>query len=188
VVLNVARHEPQKQIELAIAALVPVAARHPDVVLLQAGREGTATERLRDAIARHGLVGQVRLLGRRPDVPDLLAAADVFLLSSSYEGLGGAVVEAMSMEVPVVSFAIPPVVESTGGAALLVPPDDVDALGQALADLLDDPPARATLATAARERFESTHAMPIVAARMAQVYRTVADLSGRPARVASRTV
>jgi glycosyltransferase involved in cell wall biosynthesis len=187
VVLNVARHEPQKQIELAIAALAPVVERHPDVVLLQAGRDGTATPRLTHAIARYGLTGQVRLLGRRADVPDLLAAADVFLSSSAYEGLGGAVVEAMAMEVPVVAFAIPPVVESTGGAAVLLPPGDADGLGRALADLLDDAAARTRLARAARQRFESTYTMPIVAARMAELYRTVADRSGRPGRTAART-
>jgi glycosyltransferase involved in cell wall biosynthesis len=187
VVLNTARHEPQKQLELAMAALAPVAERYPDVVVLQAGREGTATARLTDAVARYGLTGRVRLLGSRGDVPDLLAAADAFLLSSAYEGLGGAVVEAMAMEVPVVSFAIPPVAESTGGAALLVPPGDVDALGRALAGLLDDAPARAGLAAAARERFESTYAMPIVAARMAELYRTVADRSGRSGRAAAGT-
>jgi glycosyltransferase involved in cell wall biosynthesis len=91
------------------------------------------------------------------------------------------------LEVPVVAFAIPPVVESTGGAAVLLPTGDADALGRALADLLDDAAARTRLAGAARQRFESTYTMPTVAGRMAKLYRTVVDRSDRPGRTAART-
>jgi glycosyltransferase involved in cell wall biosynthesis len=152
-----------------------VARRHPDAVLVQAGRAGTSTARVTETIARCGLQERVLLLGRRPDVPDLLSAADAFVFTSSYEGLGGAVVEAMAMQTPVAAFAIPPVVESTGGAAVLVPPGDAARLGSALADLLDDPDSRVRLASAARDRFESTYAMPVVMDRMVAMYRRVAD-------------
>ena len=106
-ILTAARHEAQKGLESALAAMEIVRRSSPDAVLCIAGREGTATERLRIEIAASGLEKTVRLLGPRSDVPDLMAAADVFLFPSRWEGLGGVLIEAMALEVPIVCTDLP---------------------------------------------------------------------------------
>ena len=110
-IVTAARHEAQKGLETAIAAMEVVRRSSPDAVLLIAGREGSATERLRLEIAAAGLEETVRLLGPRSDVPDLMAAADVFLFPSRWEGFGGVLIEAMALEVPIVCSDLPVVHE-----------------------------------------------------------------------------
>ncbi len=107
VLLNIGRHEYQKGQRHLIEAVRELARDHPKIVLLIAGREGNVTGRLRSAITQGGLADNVFLLGHRDDVGDLLAAADVFVFPSVYEGLGGALLEAMMMTVAVVASDIP---------------------------------------------------------------------------------
>ena len=90
VVLNVARQDQQKSQALLVEAFAEVVAEQPGAVLLIAGREGNATADIRAAVRATSMEGSVTLLGHRTDVPDLLAAADVFTLPSVSEGFGGA--------------------------------------------------------------------------------------------------
>lgn len=97
---------------------------------------------------------RVRFLGSRADVPDLLGAADLFVLSSRMEGLPLAVLEAMAQSLPIVATrvgGVPEVVddERTG---LLVPPDDPAALAAAIGRLVCDAAQRARLGAAGRAR------------------------------------
>jgi glycosyltransferase involved in cell wall biosynthesis len=178
VVLAVGRQERQKAQDLLIEAFSDVLEKHRDAALLIAGRRGANSSRVEDAVARAGFPdGSVRILGPRDDVPDLLCAADVFALPSMWEGLGGVVLEAMAMDVPVVSFSLPPVLEVLGGAGVTVPRADVAGLAEAIIALLDDPERRLRLAGAARERFEEHYRIEVVARRMADWYRSLA--SGR---------
>lgn len=96
------------------AALVPVAAalaaRGDDVVFVLAG-DGPLRDGVRGAAAQAGVLPMFRFLGTRSDVPRLLAAADVLVLPSRWEGLPGAVLEALGAGVPVVASPIAPVRE-----------------------------------------------------------------------------
>ncbi|MGH8900402.1 MAG: glycosyltransferase family 4 protein [Egibacteraceae bacterium] len=175
VVLNVARHEPPKGLPHLVRAFAKVSAIRPRAVLLVAGREGSATPSLRAEIERLGLNSRVRLLGRRNDVPDLLAAADVFLFSSLWEGIGGAVLEAMAMNVPVVTFAVPGLMEALGGNGLVSPLGDEDGLAAHTLQILEDADRGQALAAIARTHFEERYTIPAVAAQMAQFYRELAD-------------
>ena len=98
-VINVGRQEHQKGQVLLVEAFSQVLANHPGALLLIVGRPGAATKAIETAIADAGLGGSVRLLGPRSDVADLLCAADVFAMSSLFEGLGGVVLEAMALNV-----------------------------------------------------------------------------------------
>ena len=80
---------------------------HPRLLVLIAGRKGSSSSELERMVERDGLGDVVRFLGHRDDIPDLLAAADVFAFPSLYEGLGCAVIEAMAMEPPIVAFTSP---------------------------------------------------------------------------------
>ena len=111
-----------------------------------AGRSSPPTAAIRARVARLGL-GGVDFLGPRDDVPALMAAADLLVLPSDFEGLPLVVLEAMAARLPVVATRIGGVVEALGpDHPWLVPPGDARALAAALAAALDDPAARAATA------------------------------------------
>ena len=128
----------------------------PDLELWVAG-ERLASDRGEDMaalLAESGLGGRLRLLGYRTDVPALMAAADIFVLPSHFEGLPMSVIEAMLTGLPVVASDIrgpreQVVHEKTG---LLVPPGDCADLAAALARLAADPALRARMGAAGRAR------------------------------------
>jgi glycosyltransferase involved in cell wall biosynthesis/uncharacterized membrane protein len=106
------------------------------------------------ADVRRRLAGRVELLGARRDVPELLAAADLFVLSSRSEGLPISVLEAMAAGLPVVATNVGGVSELVvdGETGFLVPPADPRALAEALERLLRDPELRHRFGAAARRR------------------------------------
>ena len=105
------------------------------------GRDGGATAALRTQVERLRLGDTVRFLGHRDDLPEILAAADIFAFPSRYEGLGGVLLEAMALALPIVASDIPAVRETVdeGCNAVLVPPGHPEPLAAALEDLLADP-------------------------------------------------
>jgi len=137
-----------------------VLADHPRAVLLLAGT-GELEKQLRQQAAGLPAPGSVRFLGFQADVPGLLAALDLFVLSSHLEGLCTSLMDAMAAGLPVVATAaggIPEVVED-GSTGVLVPPRDPAALAGAILDLLADPGRRERLGGAGREsvrRFDRT--------------------------------
>jgi glycosyltransferase involved in cell wall biosynthesis len=98
------------------------------------------------------------LVGERRDVPDLLPAFDVFVMSSRYEGLPCAVVEAMRCGLPVVATAVNSVPDLVvpGISGVLVPPARPDLLASAVDGLLDDPTTARRLAREGRQRAGSS--------------------------------
>jgi glycosyltransferase involved in cell wall biosynthesis len=104
----------------------------------------------------HGLgIGErVQLLGERRDVPELLAGADMFVLSSASEGMPVSVLEAMAAGLPVVGSSVGGVPELVvdGETGLLVEPGNVGELAAAIDRLLADPGLRGKLGEAGRER------------------------------------
>ncbi|MFF7654084.1 glycosyltransferase family 4 protein [Streptomyces sp. NPDC007983] len=140
----------------AAAGLGPLldAARHwssldPPPLLAIAG-EGPDRAVLQRRIDAEGL--PVRLLGRRDDVPGLLAVADVAVLSSRWEARSLLAQEALHAGVPLVATAVGGVPELVGDAAELVPYGDPGALADAVTRLLADPGRRAELTAAGQAR------------------------------------
>jgi glycosyltransferase involved in cell wall biosynthesis len=169
-VLTAARLSDQKGHRFLLEA----AAQLPEAVFALAG-DGPERGRLEALAERLGVAERVRFLGRREDVPELLAACDVFALPSLYEGTSLAVLEAMAARRPVVSSAIGGTEEliEDGRSGLLVPPSDADALAAALRRLLEDAGLRERLAARARERVEREFTRTAMAARVSAVYREV---------------
>ncbi len=154
---------PQKNPALLLEAFRRGPASDPRAHLLFAGtgdeQSGSLKSELERQIGAWGLRERVHLLGLRSDVPELLNAADVFVLSSDYEGNPLAVMEAMAAGKPVVSTAVggvPELVED--GCGLLVPPLDAQALSKAMSHMLENPSARKSMgeksARRAVERFD----------------------------------
>jgi glycosyltransferase involved in cell wall biosynthesis len=118
------------------------------------------------------LAGAAELVGERSDVRDILARADVFVLSTTSEGMPMTILEAMAAGLAVVASAVggvPELVEDevTG---LLVPPHDPGALAAALRRLLDDADLRARLGAAGRERAERRFDLPRFRAEHVELY------------------
>lgn len=137
-----------------------------------AGR-GEEEASLRAQAAAAGIADRTHILGFRDDVPDILAAGDVFAMPSLSEGLPLALVEAMSFGLPVVVSRVGgiPEVVTNDVDALLVPPSDVGALAGALRNLLEDPILRRRLGEAARTRARRDYAISAMVDRYEQLYR-----------------
>ena len=148
--------EPRKGLDVVLSALAERAA--PDLPLLVAGQPGWGGVDLAATAASVGLAPErVRALGWLAD-DDLAAVLDTavaVVAPSRAEGFGLPVVEAMALGVPVVCSDAPALVEVTGGAALVVPVDDVLALSEALGAVASDASLRARLSAAGRARAEA---------------------------------
>jgi glycosyltransferase involved in cell wall biosynthesis len=166
-VLTPARLDLQKGHDTLLAA----AAEVPEAIFALAG-DGPERGRLEASAEHLGVADRVRFLGRRADVPELLAASDVFALPSLYEGSSLAVLEAMAARRAVVSSSISGTDEliEDGRDGLLVAPGDAAALAAALRRLLGDPALRDGLAEAGRKRVEAEFTRERMASRVAGVY------------------
>lgn len=175
VVVNVGRQEWQKAQPDLIRAFDTVAARIPDAHLLVVGRPGHGSQEVARARASSAAAGRIHVLGHREDVGDLLCAADVFAFPSHYEGLGGSVIEAMAMGLPVVVTRIPALEEvvEEGGNAVVVTPGDTGALVAGLESLLVDPDLRRRDGRRSRELFEERFTLERSAQGMVALYRDV---------------
>ncbi|HWG73761.1 MAG TPA: glycosyltransferase [Acidimicrobiales bacterium] len=174
VVLAVGRQEPQKGLDVLVRAVPAVLLEEPSIQVLVAGPEGRATPELRGLVTEVGVGGAIRFLGAREDVPDLLCAADVFVLPSRREGLPGAVLEAMAMEVPIVAADLPTVREAIPDEAcgLLVPTGDPAALSRALLRVLADRSGARRRVDVARQRFADRFDIVSVSRAMVRFYET----------------
>jgi glycosyltransferase involved in cell wall biosynthesis len=135
--------------------------------------EGPDRPRLEAEIRRLGLEQAVVLAGDRSDVADVLAGADVFVLSSTSEGLPLSILEAMAAGLPVVASSVGGVPEAVedGDTGLLVPPRDPARLAAALERLLADPALRRRLGSNGRERVREHFGLEAFQQRHVAVYR-----------------
>ncbi len=154
VIVMVARFKAPKTPEVLVEAMAMLAPDYPDAVCLLVG-DGPDEELILTQIRQQSLERCVRLLGRRDDVPDLLNAADVFVLSSYSEGMSVSVLEAMAAGCAIVASRVGGMEEliDHGRGGLLVPPRDPLALAAALRQLLADRAARRAMGNAARARI-----------------------------------
>ncbi len=134
-----------------LAAAAVVTRTYPRARFLLVG-DGSLRGELEAQSAALGLRGRVLFTGERHDIPAVLAALDVVVLSSHTEGMSNALLEAMAMERPVVATAVGgnPDVVRDGVTGYLVPPREPQALAAALLRIASDLPAAAALGRAAR--------------------------------------
>ncbi len=169
---TVGRVVEAKGYEHLLAALATLRESRPRLRWLAVG-DGDRRSDLTARAAAAGLGDAVIWAGRRDDVNDLLAAMDVWVMSSVREGLPVALLEAMAACRPIVATnvgGIPDAVRD-GSEGLLVPPADPAALAAAIAQLLADPARAAGLAAAARRRAQADYGIGSVARRIEDVYR-----------------
>jgi glycosyltransferase involved in cell wall biosynthesis len=125
----------------------------PSLVMVAVG-QGPLEEEVRDLHRQLGLGERFKLLGYRADVPDLLAASDLFVLGSAFEGLPVSVMEAMAAGLPVVATSVGGIPEAVveGETGCLVPPRDSQGLAVAVVALARDRALRSRMGRAAKER------------------------------------
>ncbi len=181
VLLHVGRQDYQKGHLDLLDAFARVRATHPTAVLALAGRRGRASAAIDARLAGSDIEGAVRLLGQRDDVPELLAASDCFVFPSYFEGLGGSVIEAMALELPVVASDVPALRETVEHerTGLLVPPGDPVALAAAVTRVLDEPEAARIWGRNGRARFLERYTLERSGSRMVDLYRSTAAAAAR---------
>jgi glycosyltransferase involved in cell wall biosynthesis len=146
--LFVGTFEPRKNVAGLLRAYACLRADLPDAPpLVLAGNKGWLFAETMQSIQALNLAGNVRYLEDVPpaDLPGLYNGAGVFILPSHYEGFGLPVLEAMGCGVPTIVADRAALPEIAGGAALLIDPDDPDALADALRRVLIDSALRAEL-------------------------------------------
>ncbi len=145
----------QKGFDILVDAFSAVAVDLAQWNLVIVG-EGPDREALEKRVAGLGLAGRVLLPGRVRNPAALFARADVFVLSSRFEGFGNVVIEAMAAGLPVVAFDCPygpaEIIDNPGGNGVLVPPGDIETLASAMRELAADDRLRSRMAEAGRER------------------------------------
>lgn len=180
--LNVARFTPQKAHLLLVAAFAEVIRSHPDARLLLVGA-GPTQEAARAAVEDAGLSGVV-FSDPREDVADLMAASDLLVLPSLFEGLPLVLLEAMAAGLPVVASRIGGIVDALGADhPFLVPPGSAALLAQALRDCLNDPARRQAQGECQRRRFADRFTAAQMGRATAQVYRRAHRSSQRKTAV-----
>jgi glycosyltransferase involved in cell wall biosynthesis len=173
-IVIVGRLVEPKNTHVALQALAGLARRsmRPAMVVAGDGPERASLEALVQSL---GLAAQVRFTGFVDDVSPLLGGNAIFVMPSRSEGIPIALLEAMAHGLPIVASrvgGIPEVVQDTR-EALLVPPDDVNALEVALARLLTDQAQARALGEAARARYEADFRVEAMRDRYADLYARV---------------
>jgi glycosyltransferase involved in cell wall biosynthesis len=143
--LAVGRLAPQKAYPVLLDAMARLGTTTKPTLLI-AG-DGPLQAELQAKIDRLGL--DARLLGRRDDVAELLAAADIFVLCSDWEARALVVQEAMRAGLPVLATNVGGIPELVGDAAVLVPPGEPEAFARALSSILGDAEEQGRLRRAA---------------------------------------
>ena len=185
VVITACRLFPGKGPAELIKAIGVVRETVPDVRLLVVGQDVTPGEefsaQLRALIAELGLQDNAALLGRRDDLPALMAAADVFAMPSTGEPFGLVFAEAMAMRLPVVGLddgGTPEVVEH-GRSGLLSHHGDIDVLAANLLALIQNPRRRAEMGDYGHRQVDVRFTTERAASQMAELYPLVVSVSAK---------
>jgi glycosyltransferase involved in cell wall biosynthesis len=171
----VGRFDPQKNHRGFAAAMQRLRARRPDVRAVLAGeridpKNSDLLQWLRDA----DVVDSCHLLGRRDDVPRLMAALDVLMLPSIGEAFPNVVGEAMACGVPCAVTDVGDAAEIVGELGRVVPSGDMPALADAVAELLSLPaPAREILSSSAQHAIRRRFDIAVIARRYEDEYRAM---------------
>jgi glycosyltransferase involved in cell wall biosynthesis len=175
--LLVATLRPEKRAVAFVRAMRRAHAREPRLRGAIAGG-GPWLERVRSLAAEEP--DAVRVLGERDDAADLIAAADVVCLTSSFEGLPMTVLEAMALSRPVVATRVGGIPDAVtdGRTGRLVSPGDTDAFADALVELAQAPALRRTMGEAASADYRERFTLDAMTERYGKVLGELVDSRG----------
>jgi len=167
--INTGRHEYQKAHDVLLEALSLVES-NVSYILLIAGREGKETSKIHQLIDQYNLKDRVRLLGHRTDIPQLLAASDLFVFPSRYEGMPGALIEACAAALPSICTDLSCMREVVdGNSANFFPLNDAKALSIQLDQMLNDGSSLTRMGDEALKQFQEKFRLERIHERMLAV-------------------
>ena len=170
----VGRMVPVKGFDRFLAAAKVIAERRPDAKFVLVG-DGPQRVELENLARSQGLNNQVRFLGFRDDILDIVNCFDLFVMTSHHEGIPIVLLEGMVLKRPVVAMSvggIPEVIEDNI-SGLLVKSGDVEHVAEACLELLDHPDRARMLGEAARRRVETEFSMDVHRDRVVALYKDV---------------
>jgi glycosyltransferase involved in cell wall biosynthesis len=177
VVTIVAALRPEKNHEMLLRAAAELSGNGYLFLVVGEGKEET---RLKDLAGQLSLVNEVRFLGRRNDIPDILSASDIFVLCSHpvVETFPLSVLEAMSSGLPVISTRVGSIetILDEGTDGLLVEPGDEKALVRAIAALGGDETRRRGFGEMARSKVVERFSLKDMVARYADLFREILEV------------
>jgi glycosyltransferase involved in cell wall biosynthesis len=178
-VLFAGRLAEQKRVDDLIKAIDLLQHVEPDLRTVIIG-EGPLRDHLEETARAYDLDGRLLFLGYRDDVPRLMAAANVVVLPSAYEGLPNVVLEAMRLCKPVVATAAPGTTEAVVDreTGLLVPVGNVMLLARAIRDVVRDPILAKRLGEAGQARVDTHFRVDTMIAQFIQLYEDLARAKG----------
>ncbi len=173
------RLAPQKRVDDLLKALDLLQYVEPEARTIIVG-DGPLRDVLEEKAHAYHLDDHVRFLGHREDVPRLMAASDLVVLPSAYEGLPNVVLEAMRLRKPVVATAAPGTTEIVidGQTGLLVPIANPPLLARAMRDLIRDSSMAARFGEAGRVNAEARFRADTMVAQFAELYEELARAKG----------
>lgn len=177
VVLHIGREDFQKGHVDLIRAFRDVRRQDARFVLLLAGRRGNVSEALDQDLHRNHQ--SIIRLGYRSDVGDLLTSADLFVFPSIYEGLGGAVIEAMAMELPIIASDLPVLRETLGPEGTFVEVQNPAALATAMLAAPGELDRIRDVGRRHRRRFEARFDFDTVVDQMIEAFASTARMRSR---------
>ena len=165
---------PRKGHRYLLQAVAGLKQRYPTLRLVIFG-DGYLGNQLREQASSLGLGGSVQFAGFRDDLDDFMGCFDVFVHPALAEGLGVATLKAAAASVPVIGFDAGGLPEAIvdGETGILVPPEDVDALQDAIATLVDDQGLRQRMGAAGRKRMQSEFSIDTMVTRHISLYESV---------------
>jgi len=180
IALTTGRLHPDKGHADLIPAVARLITRNPHLHFVWAG-DGEQRQYLEQQLRNQELTSHVHLLGSRADIPDLLAASDLFVMPSHWEGASLAILEAMSAGLPVIATAVggTPELISDGETGLLVPPREPDVMAHTLLTLLEQPERAARLGQNGRQRVAERFTIAQMFAQNEALYKQLLQEKSR---------
>lgn len=156
IVLTIGRHSHEKGIDILLNAISLLSVEDKNKSVFIIAGEGTEHNALKKQALELGLADYVRFLGFRTDVPELLWASDIFVLSSRKETFGISVAEAMAASRCVIATAVGGVPELVGDAGILISPESAEAMSFALANAINNKELRVKIGLKALQRIKES--------------------------------
>lgn len=170
----IGRIVPAKGLEYLLNALPYLKEEFKSIKLLIVG-EGSLMEELKERAKKNNIFDNILFIGRRRDIPEILASINIFVMPSIAEGLPNALLEAMAMGKPIVTTevgGIPEIVKN-GFNGLLVPPRDTLSLSKAIKELISNDRLAAKLGQAARDLVYDNLSIKAIAQKWQSLYLSI---------------
>ncbi len=177
-IIYVGRLHPQKSLDILLRAFDLLLQQYDKPVCLQLVGDGPISSDLSQLAIQLRIHDQVEFLGKRDDVPKLLADSDIFVLPSSVEGLSNALLEAMACGLPAIASDIPGNAEviRDDWNGLLFTTGDADSLAKCMMLLLENMDSRQRLGRSARNTVEQNYSLDNIADRYISLYRELINV------------